>query len=82
MSVTTKPTSSASTIDLHDALLEELGVDVAGDGCSLPHQSQFPILLHGHGVGHHRTDVHLGGGEREMEAGRAHKDCDLLQTNN
>ncbi len=45
--------------DLHDALLEELGVNLAGDGRCLLHQAQLSVLLHRHRVRDHSADVHL-----------------------
>lgn len=45
--------------DLHDALLEELGVNLAGDCRCLLHQAQLSVLLHRHRVRDHSADVYL-----------------------
>lgn len=45
--------------DLHDALLEELGVNLAGDGRCLLHQAQLPVFLHRHRVRDDSADVYL-----------------------
>lgn len=48
--------------DLHDALLEELGVNFAGDGRCLLHQAQLSVFLHRHCVRDHGADVYLQAG--------------------
>lgn len=53
--------------NLHHALLEELGVNLAGDGRRLLHQAQLAVLLHRHRVGHHGADVHLQGANMMFE---------------
>lgn len=45
--------------NLHDALLKELGVHLAGDGRCLFHQAELSVFLYGHRVGDHSADVHL-----------------------
>lgn len=47
--------------DLHDALLEELRVNLAGDGRRLLHQAQLSVFLHRHRVRDHGADVRLRG---------------------
>lgn len=45
--------------NLHDTLLEELGVHLAGDGRCLFHQAKLSIFLYRHRVRDHSADVHL-----------------------
>lgn len=56
--------------NLHDPLLEELRVNLTGDGSRFLHQIQLAVFFHCHCVCHHCTNVHLDNGQT----------ADLIQT--